>query len=276
MRKIALIGTASSGAKAPFHDKSWEIWGVSARADYVTRADKWFELHRLDGEPEDWANHWRACLKKFMADIPDLVMMYPESALAKGKVTQYPYGHIVERFGTFFMTSTFAWMMALAIDDLSPVKGKKTKGIISIYGVDMEHGTEYSQQRAGFRHFIELAKHMGIQVQRLADGGLTYEPVPYPMWQDDPMMAKNARKKKETLEQLEEVDGNRNRTEVLMAQNRAVMGELQKMKGMIPRLAELETEYTNLEKTLRSLKETIAQKRGQYEEQCWLHDYLQP
>jgi len=279
MRKIALVGTSSSGKQAPYADKSWEIWGVSARADYVSRASRWFELHRLDGEPAEWAAHWRKCLSGFTNDIPELVMMYPEPSLAK-KVTHYPYERIADRFGTFFMTSTFSWMMALAIDELRPIGKKPVDGRIAIFGVEMEYSTEYRQQRTGFRHFIDLAKYAGIPVERLVDGGLAYEPVPYPMWQDDPLMAKNTARRKEALEQLNDWDESLERTQTLISCNRGAVSEMALFeKGDYDaekRADELEREYGGLARTSEQIRRDIAAKRGQFEEQCWLNDYLQP
>src|SRR3990167_8308310 len=163
MRKIALVGTASSGAGAPYDDLSFEIWGVSARAAYVTRANRWFELHRLDGEPPEWAASWRKTIADFTHDIGEVLMFWPEYKLAQ-KVTAYPYQQIADRFGTYFMTSSFSWMMALAIDEMRPLDKDgypvafHNGDEISIFGVDMEHGTEYQKQRTGFRHFIDIAR----------------------------------------------------------------------------------------------------------------------
>lgn len=279
MKKIALVGTASSSAKAPFHDPSWELWGVSGRADHVTRATRWFELHRLDGEPEDWATHWRASLKKMMADVPELIMMYPEPNLHKN-VVQYPREQIIDRFGTFFMTSTFSWMMALAIEELRPRDGKPVKGEIGIWGVDMEYGTEYRQQRAGFRHFISLAQYAGIPVHVLADGGLAYDPVPYPFWQDDPLLAKNLLRRQTSLDELQTWEETRKQTDTMLAGTRSALAEIKQFKTghykLEEREAYLSSQLVSLEKTLMALKEDIACKRGQYEEQCWLDDFLRP
>ena len=88
--------------------------------------------------------------------------------------------------------------MALAIAELRPKDGPPVEGEIGIWGVEMEHGTEYREQRVGFRHFIDLAKEIGIPVTRLVSGGLAYEPVPSPFWQDDPLLSKLAKRTQET------------------------------------------------------------------------------
>ncbi len=113
-RKIALVGTSPTGESAPFHDKSWEIWGVSQRMSYVTRANRWFELHRLDGEPPHFQKEWRKSMKDFLNNKTvkpiDLYMIYPEKGLTEN-IIQYPVDAMIARFGTYFITSSFAWMI---------------------------------------------------------------------------------------------------------------------------------------------------------------------
>lgn len=278
MRKIWLIGTTSSGALAPYKDESWEIWGVSARAAYVSRATRWFELHRLEGEGEAWAANWRKTIKTFSHDV-ELLMFYPEPDLGP-RVVEYPHERITARFGTYFMSSTFAWMMALAIDELRPYGADPIEGEIGVCGVEMEYGTEYRQQRAGFRHFIDLAGFAGIPITRLADGGLAYEPIPYPMWQDDPLLNKLEARNMDAREKLKGFDESIWRTRTLIAQNRALMEEIPKFrqKGYRSkeRLKQLEKETAALTETSASISRDIVHWQAVSEEQMWLSDYLSP
>lgn len=281
MRKIALVGTAGSGAKAPYDDPDHEIWGVSARADYVRRADRWFELHRLDGEPQAWADKWRKDIKTQMADIPSLWMLFPEPGL-HGNVIRYPAERIVQRFGTYHMSSTFAWMMALAIDELRPMGGAPIDGEIGIFGVEMEYGTEYRQQRSGFRHFIDLARFAGIAVSRLASGGLAYEPVPYPMWQDDPLLNKLELKIRDHNTILDDSSKLRHKTHLMIQQNQAVIAELEDLKqkprkkryDFDKRLERRKREIANLMATFDNLDREMQTKRAAVEELCWMRDYV--
>ena len=278
MKKIALIGTAESSAYGPYDDASWEIWGVSARAKCVTRADRWFEIHRLDGEGKQWAENWRKVLKVFSHDV-ELVMFYPEPDLCPN-VTAYPTERIADRFGTFFMTSSFSWMMALAIDELRPLNGKPIDGEIGIWGVEMEYGTEYREQRSGFRHFIDLARVMGIRVTLLSAGGLAMEPVPYPLWQDDPLLCKLAQRNNAVQTNLKTYEESLRLTRSMLAQNQGAMQEIErsKKKGYrrAERIASLEKEHEGLMQTSGQLSKDITQSEGVNEEQRWLRDYLSP
>ena len=262
--------------KAPFDDPSWEIWGVSARGDYVTRATRWFELHRLDGEPKDWADTWRETMKTFTHDV-ELLMLYPEPDLGPN-VTTYPTERICARFSTYFMTSTFSWMMALAIDELRPLNGEPVEGQIGFWGVDMEGGTEYEDQRDGFRHFIDLARFAGIPITRLASSGLVYEPVPYPLWQDDPLLNKLEKRQSENDQRIKDFDETLRRTRTMMAESDAAYREI--MAAQSPeydadkRVAELRKEHAALMKTSAKISKDLVYCEGMKAELDWFTGYL--
>lgn len=284
-RKIALIGTSPTGKFGPFDDPTFEIWGVSARGPYVTRANRWFELHRLDGEDRDWARSWRETMKGFTKDIPQVLMFYPEKDLAPN-VESYPLNRITKRFGTYFMTSTFSWMMALAIDEMRPLgedgfaRGMDNGDTIMIRGVEMEYGTEYAHQRAGFRHFISLAQSLGIKVDRDVGGGLVHEPTPYPFWQDSPLINKIERRNGECVAKTKDIDHSRQMTGVLLAQNRAALLEIDEFEkeGYDPaaRRKMYAAEITALEQSASTMTQQLIAFEAVDGEQKWLLSYLRP
>ncbi|HDZ39118.1 MAG TPA: hypothetical protein ENH62_12660 [Marinobacter sp.] len=251
---------------------------MSSRLPYVVRADRWFELHRIDGEPQDWAAEWRDAVKKFVGDVP-LYMIYPETGIATN-VVQYPTDRIAARFGTYFMTSSFAWMMALAIDELRPFGSEPIEGEISVFGVDMEYGTEYVQQRAGFKHYIDLARMLDIPITRLASGGMSYEPVPYPMWQDDPLLNKLELKIADSSRKLKELNRAIRHTREMIAGADARVSELNLVVAgdydPKVRFAELQKEHKGLVDMSASLSKDIVHWQAVSEEQGWLKDFLQP
>lgn len=277
-RKIAMVGTASSGKQAPYNDPDYEIWCVSARANYVTRADRWFELHRLDGEDPAWAENWRNTIRSWSRDIPAIYMIYPEPDL--GNVVPYPVDRMVARFGSFFMTSSFAWMMAMAIDEMAPHGSYAEPGsTISVFGVDMEYTVEYQQQRTGFRHFIEIAKLLGISVTRLATGGLSYDPVPYPFWQDDPLLSKAQARMQEARKTLATLNDSIRVTREMIATTKGAMNEIGMLADVMPdrayeRRAALEKQLSNLLATSAQISKDIVLWESASEERHWLIDYL--
>lgn len=278
-RRIALVGTAGSQVSAPYTDPDWEIWGVGMRAACVTRATRWFELHRLDGEQADWAAEWREAVRSWSHDC-EVMMLYPEDDLGP-RVTRYPHERIANRFGTYFMTSSFSWMMALAIDEIvgrgTVAEGDKE---IGLWGVDMEYGTEYREQRVGLRHFIDLARCLGIHVRRLAAGGMAYEPVPYPLIQDDPLLNKLAQRQNGTQDSLRNLRDSLNTTQGMIASTKGALDEVRMMSGdnydPTDRSEMLGRQLENLTKTSARISHDIVRWEGIEEEQNWLSDYLQP
>ena len=297
-RKIAMIGTAASRASAPVNDPDTEIWGVSSRGN-LARADRWFEIHRIDGTfpTHGEADSWRKILSDFTKDVPELWMIYPEPNLHP-KVVGGWHQKIVARFDNGLLTSTFSWMMGQAIVELAPVDPDGTRhfaepgSTISIYGVDMEYGTEYSQQRAGFRGLIELAQQLGIKVNRVRDGGLIYEPIPYPMWQDDPLLCKIARRNAEAKANLDKYNESIRLTREMIASTRGALAELDMLQAPVPvlegedkqpkpydpvhRRIQLDEMLRNLMGTSASIsRDLVAWEAIDGEQQYW-KNYLQP
>lgn len=278
--RIALVGTAGSGKSAPFNDPSWEIWGVGARAQYVTRATRWFELHRLDGENPDWAKEWRSGIRSWSNEC-EIVMLYPEPDLGPN-VVELPHERLTRRFGSYFMTSSFSWMMADAIDQMRPQGGSPQVEdcTIGLWGVDMEYGTEYREQRVGLRHFIDVARVLGISVSRIASSGISYEPTPYPLIQDDPLTTKLDLRRRVAATNIATFEDSKRITDIMTATNRGALNEIAMMgqDGYDPsaRVKILNRDIANLQKTSDRITADIAHWEGIRSEQEWLRDYLSP
>lgn len=151
-KKIAIVGFAPSSLnKAPFGDKSFEIWGVNELYKIVPRVDVLFELHDYEflvskernQEHLQWLR--KAKIPIFMqqrfADIPQSV--------------PFPKDEIIQEFGRYF-TNSISWMIAMAIW----VNAEE----IHLYGVDMATNEEYQHQRPSVEYFIGIARGRGIGV----------------------------------------------------------------------------------------------------------------
>lgn len=152
--KVALIGTApSSRMMAPFNDPSWQIWACSpGNMGQMPRVDIWFEVHgnllwpenRHYGEPYlNWLNQ-------------QAFPVYMQDNTLVPRAMPLPTKELVQEFGPYFFTSSFAWMMALAM-----LKGAKE---IALYGIDMASRDEYILQRPGAYYFFMEAKRRGIKI----------------------------------------------------------------------------------------------------------------
>ena len=167
--KIALIGTApSSRMLAPYNDPSWTIWACSpGNMNTLPRADVWFELHSnlLWPEHESYGKPYIEWLRQQKFPI----YMQDQSLVPNAVV--FPRDQMVEMFGDDFFTSSFAWMMALAIS-MGAVE-------IALYGIDMASRDEYIRQRPGFYYFRQMAKQRGIRVSAPHESDIMQSPPLY-------------------------------------------------------------------------------------------------
>lgn len=139
--KIAVLGSASSSVgRAPFkneqyatwqqgrvdavqraHDAvpgEWDIWGCSPGCWAVSpRATRWFEVHRWEGNVPWFSPEYVQFMRSFKGPV------YTGGAVPEiPNHVVYPIDHIEEKFSSYFLTSSLALMMALAIDTLEQVR----------------------------------------------------------------------------------------------------------------------------------------------------------
>lgn len=167
--KVALIGTApSSRLLAPFGDPTWQIWACSpGNMNQLSRFDTWFELHSnlLWPEHESYGRPYIEWLKTVKQPV------YMQDAVLVPNATRFPKDELVDQFGDEFFTSSFAWMMALAI--------RMGASEIALYGIDMASRDEYIRQRPGFYHFKREAMKAGIKVSAPHESDIMQSPPLY-------------------------------------------------------------------------------------------------
>jgi hypothetical protein len=167
--KVALIGTApSSRMLAPYGDPSWKIWACSpGNQNTLPRVDLWFELHSnlLWPEHENYGKPYIEWLKQQKFPI------YMQDQSLVPNAMPFPKDDLVAQFGDEFFTSSFAWMMALAI--------KMGAAEIALYGIDMASRDEYIRQRPGFYYFKREAMKLGIKVSAPNESDIMQSPPLY-------------------------------------------------------------------------------------------------
>lgn len=199
--KVALIGTApSSRMLAPYNDPSWQIWACSpGNMNTLPRVDLWFELHSnlLWPECESYGKPYIEWLKQQKFPI----YMQERWPTAEGQMVPlqqivpnaigFPANEMVAEFGDSFFTSSFAWMMALAI-----MQGATE---ISLYGIDMASRDEYIRQRPGFFFFRYQAEKRGIKVSAPHESDIMQSPALYAYVDSTPFGRKIAARRQEVV-----------------------------------------------------------------------------
>jgi hypothetical protein len=78
-----------------------------------------------------------------------------------------PREALLSKYGSFFFTSSLAWMFAMALDEIEESRRNRTtaeQDTIGLWGVDMAAAEEYGYQRAGCQFFVNIAQQKGIEV----------------------------------------------------------------------------------------------------------------
>jgi len=172
-KKIAICGFASSSrGRIPFDDPDWILAGINQLYRHVPRADVWFDIHlnwREDNvEGTDHPRWVKTCGIPFY--MGDLKALAPESLDDYPTVVQYPVARLIEKHGLDYFTSTVAFMLAWAIDEIDKavearlqagdadtvvevgeVKAVRAEALrrlyneytIGVFGIDLIVGTEY-------------------------------------------------------------------------------------------------------------------------------------
>lgn len=177
-RKIAIVGSApSSNRIAPFHDPDWDIWACSpANMKILPRVDAWFEVHKTQLWPENigWGEPYIEWLRH------QSFTLYMQDKDLCPNATPYPIAKMIEEYSGYFFTSSFAYMLALAIyQDPKPEE-------IKLFGADMATTKEYIEQRPAAHHFMWLASTKGIKVSCPPESDIMQPPWLYGYFESTP------------------------------------------------------------------------------------------
>lgn len=154
--KVAIVcGAPSSEFLAPFMDESYEIWVLGNRLDHYLgkhRVTRIFEIHDNLSEHKD-----PKLYTNWLVDQELPLVVGEKFPIHATWVKPYPYKDVEKLYGSLYLTSSPAYMMAYAI-----LQGATE---IGLYGVDLSIGDhEYFWQRPCVEAWIGFAKGRGIKV----------------------------------------------------------------------------------------------------------------
>ena len=152
-KKLVICGLATTSRDAaPFDDPTFDVWSMHMGPFVLRRVDVSFEFHdpEVFKKPQyvDKEYYDRLCklqipvyMRRHYDDIPTSIA--------------YPTEEIIKEFGRFF-TNSVSYMLALAF--------RNQYEEVHVYGVEMEHGTEYVDQARSVIYFIGLLMGRGVRV----------------------------------------------------------------------------------------------------------------
>ena len=169
-RIIGIVGMDPSSAReANKAGPEVELWALNEA--YVTLqrpAARWFQLHqRVEGQFDMQRPGGGAVHEDFLRNCPVPVYMIDKDPMVPTSV-RYPLEELLDEFGHYF-TSTMAYMVALAIHEGCDE--------LRIYGVALDKGIEYVEQKAGMEYFLGIAKGRGIKVVLPTQSPLLHAPL---------------------------------------------------------------------------------------------------
>lgn len=157
-RTLAVVAMSpASREQANKEPLSTEIWGTNSAHTFLHRADRWFEIH----------HNYRDCYPVTQPSGRDHIhflqhcgipVYLQETHRSIPTSRRYPREEIVAYYGREWLTSSVAYMVALAVMELE--RGDELK----LYGVDMVAGPEYTEQLPCAMWYLGIARGKGIKV----------------------------------------------------------------------------------------------------------------
>jgi len=193
--KIAILGTApSSKMLAPYNDPTWQIWSCSPGNQDIPRWDVWFEIHSnlLWPECASYGAPYVEWLKKQTKPI------YMQDNGLVPNATRLPIEDLVKDFGRYFFTSSFTYMIAMAI--------KAGATDIALFGIDMASKNEYILQRPGGHYFMQKAAEKGIKVSVPYESDLAQPPPLYGYSDSTPYGRKVSMREQELTNRINQLE----------------------------------------------------------------------
>ena len=152
-KKLVICGLATTTRDAaPFDDPSFDVWSMHMGPFILKRVDCSFEFHNPEDfkKPEYLDKEYYDRLTKMQ--IPIFMRQHYDDIPTS---IAYPTETIVKQFGRFF-TNSVSYMLALAF--------RNDYEEVHLYGVEMEHGTEYVDQARSVIFFVGMLMGAGVRM----------------------------------------------------------------------------------------------------------------
>lgn len=141
-----------------------ECWGLPW-SQVAHRYDLHFEMH----DPEIYSRRGPEYVQG-LKDSKTTTLMQQEHADIPESV-EYPLGRVIQEIGADYFCSSIAYMLALAV-------ASDQVTVVSVWGVDVETGSEFAKERACNEYLIGLLRGKGVPVGVASGSSMfTFDPV---------------------------------------------------------------------------------------------------
>lgn len=170
MRRVAIVGFApDTRALANAEPPDVELWGMNIGHEFLTRWDRWFQIHPFVWEGRPFYGRNREHLEWLARCGVPVYMTDPHESIKTA--VAYPLNRVAESVGRDYLTSTAAYALALAITERVDE--------IKLYGVNSTTEIEYVEQRPCLEWLLGLAEGRFIKVT-LPDAAVLLKGERYP------------------------------------------------------------------------------------------------
>lgn len=155
--KVAIVGFAKPHRDlAPFGDPEWEIWSCNDAWSWLPKgtATRWFDMH--SPEIYEWGFRRSAGHLDWLKSFEGQIYFHEARADVPNSVA-YPLDAVIRNIGAPYLTSSIAYMQGLAL-----LLGFKH---IGVWGIDMNHDSEYADQRPCCELLLGVALARGIKIE---------------------------------------------------------------------------------------------------------------
>ena len=229
-KKIAIFGTTPSRMEGPIQDDSgWLRWTIGPGGKDAHNWDRLYEVHHV------WPEEFKGYLGDLSKESREVRTLKPATDLIQSwkrthnksaedfakdipgdwrTNTVIPRDKLEEKYGRTWFSSSISWLCAEAIEEGGTD--------IGLWGIDLEAGEEYLSQYYGCRHFIDVARLIGINIYLPKGCGLSREPRAYPERYETDLALHCERKAKFLRDNMARMEGEVEglRTELLRTEGR--------------------------------------------------------
>jgi hypothetical protein len=164
--KVGLVGAATFPDEE--FQEGWEYWGINNcfRDFKRCKFTRWFDIHKFSQRGRQWYRRSSATyplwgkpvsVRRYLGALDKLgipVYMQEFNPIVEQAVS-FPFEELMQHFGTSYFGCSFAWMIALAIQEGATD--------IALHGIALS-GPEYYYQRPSVEFFLGFAMAQGIVI----------------------------------------------------------------------------------------------------------------
>lgn len=197
VRKIAVLGTTPSRMEAPVADESWAIWTIGPGGKDLHRWDRLYETHTI--WPEDFKAYLNDLSKvqppqEVRSIVPMKLRMQhwatrwgkDEKWLAETITGEWLANSIIDRdhwfeqYGKLWFSTSICYAIVDVLEDHAARRSVPHTTVLGLFGIDLESDEEHISQFIGCKHFLDIARLVGIDIVMPKGCGLERDLNPYP------------------------------------------------------------------------------------------------